>query len=153
MGAASRGSRRSRTERRRSGAALAGRLWALPCTLLGLALGLPLLLAGGSLRRVDGVLELALHRGEVPPGRRAAWLPFAAITFGHVVLGVSHAALARLRAHERVHVRQYERWGPLFLVAYPLASVLMLLRGRRPYADNPFEVQARRAGEPGGAGP
>jgi hypothetical protein len=59
-----------------------------------------------------------------------------------VVLGVSHGALARLRTHEHVHVRQYERWGPLFLVAYPLASVMMLSCGRRPYLDNPFEVEA-----------
>jgi hypothetical protein len=134
-------------------------LWALPCSLLGLLLGLPWLLQGrqagrgGSLRRVDGVLELALHRGEVLAGCRAARLPFAAITLGHVVIGVSEAALARLRAHEQVHVRQYERWGPLFLLAYPLASAWAWLRGRRPYLDNPFEIEARRASEPGGTPP
>ena len=45
-----------------------------------------------------------------------------ALTLGHVVLGVSQAALDDTRAHERVHVAQYERWGPLFLPAYLAAS-------------------------------
>jgi hypothetical protein len=43
-----------------------------------------------------------------------------------------------------VHVAQFERWGLLFLLAYPGESLLQLLRGRRPYLDNRFEVEARR---------
>ena len=38
---------------------------------------------------------------------------FSAMTLGHVVLATSQADLAVLRAHEQVHVGQYERWGPL----------------------------------------
>ena len=41
-----------------------------------------------------------------------------------------------------MHVRQYERWGPLMGPAYLLASLVAWLRGRRPYRDNPFERQA-----------
>ena len=66
----------------------------------------------------------------------------SAITFGHVVLGADAIALEHTREHERVHVRQYERWGPLFIPAYLLASVWALVRGRDPYLDNHFEVEA-----------
>lgn len=114
-------------------------LWASPNTLIGLAIGLLLLPAGARIRRVEGVLEIAALRQA--PRRR--W-PFAAITFGHVVIGIHLRELERLRAHEQVHVRQCERWGPLFLPAYGLAGAWQLLRGRNVYWDNPFEVEARR---------
>ena len=116
-------------------------LWASPNTLIGLALGLLLLPFGARLRIVDGVIEITARRA--PPRRR--W-PFAAIAFGHVVLGTHAQELQRLRAHERVHVRQCERWGPLFLPAYLLAGAWQWMRGRDAYWDNPFEVEARRLG-------
>jgi hypothetical protein len=116
-------------------------LWASPNTLIGLVLGLLLLPLGARFRRVDGVLEIAALR-RAP---RHRW-PFAAITFGHVILGTHAQELEHLRAHERVHVRQCERWGPLFLPAYLLAGAWQWVRGRRAYWDNPFEVEARRAG-------
>ena len=116
-------------------------LWASPNTLIGLALGLLLLLVGARFRRVDGVLEIAALRRR--PRRR--W-PFTAITFGHVILGTHAQELERLRAHELVHVRQCERWGPLFLPAYLLAGAWQWVRGRDAYWDNPFEVEARRVG-------
>lgn len=119
----------------------ARRLWASPNTLIGLALGLLLLPFGARLRIVDSVIEIAARRA--PPRRR--W-PFTAITFGHVVLGTHAQELQRLRAHERVHVQQCERWGPLFLPAYLLAGAWQWLRGRDAYWDNPFEVEARRLG-------
>jgi hypothetical protein len=71
-------------------------------------------------------------------------MPIAAITLGHVVLARSAADLARCRLHELVHVRQYERWGPLFPPLYLLASCSALLRGTHPYLDNHFEREARR---------
>jgi hypothetical protein len=46
------------------------------------------------------------------------------------------------RRHERVHVRQYERWGPLFIPLYLGASAWALVNGRDPYCDNPFEREA-----------
>ena len=69
----------------------------------------------------------------------------AAITLGHVVLGVSLDALTATRAHERAHVRQFERWGLLMLVLYPLAGLWVWLRGGHPYRDNWFERDARAA--------
>ena len=68
-----------------------------------------------------------------------------AITFGHVVLGVSHSELAEARDHEHAHVRQYERWGVLFFPLYLGSSGAQLVRGRHPYHDNAFERQACQA--------
>ncbi len=39
-------------------------------------------------------------------------------------------------------MRQYQRWGPLFLPAYLFASAWQLVRGRHAYRDNPFERDA-----------
>jgi len=64
------------------------------------------------------------------------------MTLGHVVLGRDELLLDLTRDHERVHVRQCERWGPLFIPAYLLASLWVKLRGGRPYEDNPFEREA-----------
>jgi hypothetical protein len=110
-------------------------LWAAPCTLVGLAAALPLLLCGAQARPVRGVFEVSGSR----LGQR---LPFDAITLGHVVLARTPRVMARWRRHERVHVRQCERWGPLFFPAYLLAGAWQWLRGRSAYWDNPFEVEA-----------
>ncbi|HWP11656.1 MAG TPA: hypothetical protein VNN06_07530, partial [Ramlibacter sp.] len=67
---------------------------------------------------------------------------FCAITFGHVILAVDQVSLCAARAHEQVHVRQYERWGPFFIPAYLLSSLVQVARGRRPYLDNRFELEA-----------
>jgi hypothetical protein len=68
-----------------------------------------------------------------------------AITFGHVVLARDQESLDVTRVHERVHVRQYERWGPLFIPAYLLASLSGLINGTGVYAGNFFERQAMEA--------
>jgi hypothetical protein len=121
-------------------------LWALPTTMVGL-LFLPLvLLGGGRAAVVDGVLEI-----------HGRWIAFfltrcvlikggaSAMTLGHVVIGRDQPSLDRSRAHERVHVRQCERWGPLFIPAYLLSSLLLMLRGRDAYLENPFEREAYAA--------
>jgi hypothetical protein len=115
--------------------------WAAPCTLVGLLLAAPTFLFGAKTRVVDGVVEVANPLFEDSNDRKG-W-PFRAITFGHVVIAGSFADLDLLRAHEQAHVRQYERWGIVFFIAYPLSSLWQLLRGRRAYFDNWFEVQAR----------
>lgn len=117
-------------------------LWASPASLVGFFLALPALATGATLRRVDGTLEIAGRPIDWAVGRLPAGMRFSAITFGHVIIGRDHAALARCRCHERVHVTQYERWGVLLLVLYPLSSLVQLLRGRRPYRDNVFEREA-----------
>ncbi|GAA4458167.1 hypothetical protein [Novipirellula rosea] len=117
-------------------------LWASPYTIAGIAIGLIL---GGRFQRVDGVIEI--H------GPRIAWLlrhmivPAQALTFGHVVFGQNQSALDCTRLHERVHVRQYERWGPLFVPMYLLFSMILFLRGRDGYRENPFEIEAYDAEE------
>jgi hypothetical protein len=117
-------------------------LWAAPCSAVGLALSVPVLICGGSRCVVDGALEVAFK--EAPYRSR---LPFNAITFGHVILGTDRQTLERLRAHEQVHVRQYERWGIFFFLAYPASSLLQWLRGKQPYWDNHFEIEARAESE------
>jgi hypothetical protein len=122
-----------------------GYLWAAPCTAVGLLVAASAtVLLRSRWQVVDGVIEVALFRhSSVRPRPRRGALPFVAITVGHVILGLDAPTLTRWRVHEQVHVRQYERWGVLFFLAYPLASLWQLVRGRRAYLDNPFEVQAR----------
>lgn len=109
-------------------------LWAGPWSLLGL------LLAPFFRRRrlLDGIL---VCEGAAWP-RRLGW-GYRAITFGHVVLSIDDLDDATL-AHERVHVGQYERWGPFFVPVYLGAALATRLRGRHHYQDNPFEIAARR---------
>lgn len=120
-------------------------IWAAPSTALGLVLVALAAPCGVSGLIVDGVIE-----AHGPALRWAlqnlTWVRggVSAITFGHVVLGIDRDALALTRRHERVHVAQYELWGPFFIPAYLLASLWMLLRGRHPYFDNPFEREAFR---------
>ena len=64
------------------------------------------------------------------------------MTLGHVVLGRDDVCLDDCGAHERVHVRQYEAWGPLFLPAYLGSSLLALWRGEDAYLGNRFEREA-----------
>jgi hypothetical protein len=119
---------------------LLARLWAGPTTLLGIAAAL----ASLSLPRRSGpVLLCRSSRGF------ARWFllrrGYHAIALGHLVLMVDEAS-PDLLPHEMVHVRQSERWGPLFIPAYLAAMLLLRVRGRDPYRDNPFEVEARREG-------
>jgi hypothetical protein len=115
-------------------------LWALPVTLLGLLLAALLgLSAGLRWQWRAGVLELL-------PRREPRWLRrlnIDAIALGELVIARNAALMQSLRSHERVHVAQARRWGPLFLLAYPLASLICWLRGQQPYWDNRFEREAR----------
>jgi hypothetical protein len=71
------------------------------------------------------------------------------MTLGHAIIGRDPLSLEFCREHEQAHVRQVERWGPAFIPAYLLASVLAWRRGEHYYRDNWFERDARRAcGEP-----
>lgn len=125
-----------------TGRQLAAYAWASPNTLIGLIAGAAMLCFGGRLRRAQGCAEFSggLIASAVISPRIAC--PYRAITLGHVILGVDEAALAASRAHEQVHVRQYERWGPFFLPAYLVSSAWQLLCGRRCYRDNYFEREA-----------
>jgi hypothetical protein len=117
-------------------------LWPLPWSVLGVLAATVLWACGARARIHTGVLE-------VSGGWLGRWAargvgPFkvVAITLGHVVLASSAEMLNGLRAHERVHVQQYERWGLLFVPAYLADSLWQTLRGRHPYRDNRFERPA-----------
>jgi hypothetical protein len=121
-------------------------LWAFfPGTVIGL-LCVPLALAaGGNVQFVRGCFEVHgglvtrfLRRGVPLVGIHGA----AAMTLGHVIIGIDERCLARSRDHEHVHVRQYERWGPFFLPAYVAASGIAWYRGQHAYLDNHFEREA-----------
>jgi hypothetical protein len=117
------------------------RLWAAPYTLLGLLIGTVGMATGGRMQWHSGVCEF--HGGIAT--RFLSLLPLdrvLAITLGHTVIGRDTLALELTRAHERVHVAQYERWGVLMGPAYLGCSLLLWLRGRDAYWDNPFEREA-----------
>ena len=118
-------------------------LWAFPTTLVGLVIASIALLTGGSARVHTGVLEV--HGGFAARFLKAMFaLPggAAAVTLGHVVIGRDQYCLDMTREHERVHVRQVERWGPLFLPAYAIASIVAKCRGLDAYRGNRFEREA-----------
>lgn len=118
-------------------------LWAfVPNTLLGLLFVPPTLLTGGRARVERGCLEL--HGGFTAAflKRGIGFGPAAAMCLGHVILGRDRSCLEASRDHEHVHVRQYERWGPLMLPAYFLCSLFAWRRGEHPYLGNRFEREA-----------
>lgn len=117
--------------------------WASPATALGVGCAVLALCSGGRIRFQRGALETYgglvswfLRRG-VPLAGGAA-----AMTLGHVILGRDRNCLDVSRDHEHVHVRQFERWGPLMIPLYLFASLLVKLRGGNAYLDNPFEREA-----------
>ena len=121
---------------------IAAIVWAAPWTLLGLMIGGVGLVSGGHVKRTGRVVEFW-----------GGWVTFylkvfpllsgaRAVTFGHVVLARSRPDLDASRDHELVHVRQYERWGPLFVPAYVLVWIVLWAARKNPYYDHPFERQA-----------
>jgi hypothetical protein len=118
-------------------------LWAFPATLIGLPFVLLAWLTGGHVACRDGCLEASggwtgsiLRRGLPLLGAPAA------MTLGHVILARNQDCLDTSRDHEHVHVRQYERWGPLMIPLYLTASLVLWCRGYDAYLDNPFEREA-----------
>lgn len=116
--------------------------WASPYSAIGCLVGVLGLATGGGAQVHDGVLEF--HGGftrwvvrHSPLGDRCA-----AITLGHTVIGQTKEMLDMAHDHELVHVRQFERWGPLMGPAYLGASAVVWLAGGRAYLDNPFEKEA-----------
>jgi hypothetical protein len=115
--------------------------WASPTTAVGLIAGALCLCSGGRVQARRGALEFY--------GGFASWfaatIGFAAMTLGHVIIGHDPDSLEFCRDHEQAHVRQVERWGPAFIPAYLVASLLAWGAGGHYYRDNWFERDARRA--------
>jgi len=118
-------------------------LWALPCSAVGLLLAVVPLTLGGHAKWSVGALEVTYRQRRTNCGKFANTLRIRGIVFGHVILAITAEELQRIGPHERVHVEQYEHWGPLFFVAYGASSLLQLFKGRSPYWYNHFEIQAR----------
>jgi hypothetical protein len=113
-----------------------GFAWTSPNTLIGLLLGAFTF----QLPRLEGGLILF---DRVPRG--LTWLMprlgRSAMTVGFVILS-SVRLEGRLLAHERHHVHQYMRWGPLFIPVYFLLAIPF------GYRRHPMERAAERAAGP-----
>jgi hypothetical protein len=120
-------------------------LWALPLTVWGIVPGLIVWACKGKAHIVDHTLEI--HGPLAHWLLSQPWLSFLALTIGHIVIARDDDCCARTRTHEHTHVRQGERWGPLFPFAYTGAGLYCMLRGGRFYWDNPFEIAARQAAQ------
>ncbi len=120
-------------------------VWAGPVTILGLAAAGLARAGGGRIEVRGGVIEASGGLlAQVLP--RIGWgVTPVALALGHVVLAVDAGVLDAVRDHEMAHVRQAERWGVLFPLAYGMASVAAIMRGGHGYRDNRFEVEARAA--------
>ncbi|MEZ5949584.1 MAG: hypothetical protein R3C12_10290 [Planctomycetaceae bacterium] len=110
-------------------------IWVGPWNVLGLLLGCGSLLTGGRGNRRGRTLEF--HGGLADWLLRCTPVDAIAITLGHVILGRTAAALEITRSHELVHVKQYERWGPLFVPVYFLLSAVVWFQGRMRIATIP----------------
>jgi hypothetical protein len=71
------------------------------------------------------------------------WL---AITIGHWIISWRPLDAVEL-AHELAHVKQWERYGVLFIPRYFRASNEAARAGKDRYRDNVFEIEARAAEE------
>jgi hypothetical protein len=118
-------------------------IWAAPCSAIGLFLASMMLALGGKAVLSRGAVEVTYRQSRASCGKLASGLRFRGIVFGHVILAVTAEELESIGPHERVHVAQYELWGPLFFVAYGLSSAWQWLNGRNAYWYNYFEIQAR----------
>src|SRR5438309_1209270 len=107
-----------------------GAIWSLPNTCIGLGFAL---LSLAIPRPRDGLLIAESNRGLAYffLTRRA----FGAITFGRVVVSAIPIT-PHLLVHESHHTRQYEVFGPLYLVVY------LWLHATHGYAANPLELEA-----------
>jgi hypothetical protein len=107
------------------------RVWAAPMTLVGLLVGAG---SGARPRVRDGVVVFA------PAGALTGWTVqvrgFAGAAFGHVIVSVDEPSPS-MWAHELVHVRQAEVFGPL------MAPLYLWLLARHGYRDHPMEMAAR----------
>jgi len=115
--------------------------WVLPVSCIGILLIPFVIVTGGAVKVAAGVIEA---EGGILPfllSRRPRFT-IDALTIGHVIIGQNRESLTRCRNHERVHVRKYERWGPLLPPLYLLSSAAALLRGMDPYRHNRFEQEA-----------
>lgn len=106
---------------------------AAPYSCIGLAVGIAGMLSGGRGRYRQGALEVVAAQPLVVTSASAS-------THSHHLGPRDHRPdspdAGRLHDHERVHVRQFERWGP-FMGPACLCRAWLWCRGRNTYTDNP----------------
>jgi len=124
-----------------------GIVWALPLTLLGLAAGIPIVLARGRVFVIRDATPALLIRGPLADFllERHPFGPMSAMAIGHIVIADKAGLTKQILTHELAHVRQAAMWGPLFPFAYFGASLWAWLTGKDAYWNNHFEVAARKA--------
>ena len=129
------------------GVTLLGVLWALPLTLIGIALALPTIVCRGHLYLVRESTPALLVSGPFADYLLARH-PFGAMSamaIGHIVIADRQALTKQILTHELAHVGQAARWGIVFPFAYLASSAWAALRGRDAYWHNIFEIAARNA--------
>lgn len=126
---------------------LLGIVWALPLTLVGILLALPVLALRGHIQLIRGGTVAVLVRGPFAD-RMLGKHPFGAMcamALGHVIITEHQGISSRVLVHELTHVRQAARWGIFFPFAYLASSAWAAIRGRDAYWHNRFEIAAREA--------
>lgn len=96
--------------------------------------------------RAGDVTAVLVEDARVQRWFRIHLMPVRAQTIGRYVFAREPVS-AEILAHECEHIRQWERFGPFFLVVYLGSSAVAFLRGRKPYWDNHFEAAARARSE------
>jgi hypothetical protein len=139
-------------------ARLAQWLWAFPLTAVGLVVALFLYLYSLFWKKNRHFSDVDIDKFAIVfivYGDATRWLlahhpfgPMDAIAVGCCVFARDEASLARTLPHELVHVRQAMQWGIVFPLPYAACSLWCALNGRCPYADNYFEIQARKEESP-----
>jgi len=126
---------------------LLGKLWALPNTLLGLAVGAVAVMLGARAQAGRNAIEFLdqpfvglLGKSAITLGNTIHYAPGR--DADHLVPRYDGRSLVRLGDHEQAHTRQYERWGPLFLFAYGWSWLPFV-----PPAGSRFEHAADDAAE------
>jgi hypothetical protein len=124
-----------------------GMLWALPLTLLGVLVALPIVISGGRTYIVWNPIPAILIRGRVADYllQRHPFGAMSAMAIGHIVIAANHGLTRQTITHELAHVQQAARWGMLFPFVYVASSVWAALHGQDAYWNNVFEIAARKA--------
>lgn len=134
---------RALTSPRRAWRSLRGAWRALPGDLMGQTVmrgcGIP---APSRIVDAGAVSAILVEHPNVGRYFGLQFIPVQAQTLGRYVFCRGPIS-DDLLEHEVEHIRQWGRFGPLYLPLYFGSSAVELVRGRRPYWDNRFEVAAR----------
>ncbi len=129
------------------GAMLLGIAWALPLTLFGLLLALPVMLWRGRVHLVHAPTPALVASGPLADYmlEHHPFGPMCAMAIGHIVIAERRGLTPQVLTHELAHVRQAAQWGFMFPLAYLAASGWAVLHGKDAYWHNVFEIAARKA--------